>query len=542
MNIALRIEEQAKLQPSKIAIKFPKKFVNDSYLYDTKTFKELNNLSSHYAYYLNELGISKGSRVLLFVRPSIDFPCLVFALFKIGAVPVMIDPGMGRKNLLASIKQVKPEAMIAESQVHFLKMFFPTTFKTIKTSISVGIKFSKDTVRLKTIKKSPKKEFQTQTCGNDDLAAILFTSGGTGTPKGVEYTHRIFNKQTDVLQEMFSLSNKDIDLPGFPLFSFFTMAMGMTSCIPDMNPSKPAACNPHNLVQNINDNSATFVAGSPAIWERVAEYCLNYNLILPTVKHLVMFGAPVRVDLHKKLSKILTNGTTYTPYGATEALPVSCISGHTVLSKTANETIAGKGTCIGHCAPGIEVRIIKTSDEILNTLDQAIILPNNEVGEIIVRGEVVTKSYFNMPDKTQEAKIQDGDTFWHRMGDVGFIDDLGQIWFLGRKVHRVELENQTKYSIACEAIFNNHILVKKSALVSYTKKSIKKAAIVIQTRDPYFNKTKLKSELSGLAKKYSHTSDIDDFFFLEEFPVDVRHNIKIDRKKIEEMLGSGKLK
>lgn len=543
MNIALRIEEQARLRPSKIAIKFPKKFVNDSYLYDEKTFKELNAQSMHYAHYLSELGIKKGSRVLLFVKPSIDFPCLVFALFKIGAIPVMIDPGMGKKNLLASIKQVRPEAMIAESQVHFLSIFYPSVFKSIKINVSVGIKFNSKTVRLKKIKSNLKKEFVTEECVPDDPAAILFTSGGTGIPKGVEYTHKIFNKQTDALKEMFDLSEKDIDLPGFPLFSFFTMAMGMTSCIPDMNPSKPASCNPQNLVQNINDNSATFIAGSPAIWERVVEYCLNYNLILPTVKHLVMFGAPVRVDLHKKLSKILTNGTTYTPYGATEALPVSNISGQTILSKTASETLIGKGTCIGLAAPGIEIKIIKTSDNVIENLEENIILANNEVGEIIVRGDVVTKSYYNMPEKTKEAKINDNGTIWHRMGDLGFLDELGQLWFLGRKVHRVELANETKYSIATEAIFNNHILVKKSALVALRKKnSPVKPCMVIQTRDPYFNKSKLKIELRNLAIKYNHTKDIEDFYFMEEFPVDVRHNIKIDRTKIEKMLNSGNLK
>lgn len=543
MNIALRIEKQAKIRPSEIAIKFPKKLSRDSYLYETRTFKELNDISSNFAAQFEKLGITKGVKTLLFVRPSLDFPCLVFALFKLGAIPILIDPGMGRKNLLNSIEQVAPEAIIAESEVFFLSLIFSKSFKSIKTKISVGRKFFKSIHTLKEIKSKTKLDFKTFEATLEDTAAILFTSGGTGRPKGVVYTHEIFNTQTDMLQEMFGLTNKDVDLPGFPLFSFFTMSMGMTSCIPDMNPSKPAKCNPEALVQNINDNNATFIAGSPAIWERVADYCLSNNLILPSVKYLVMFGAPVRVDLHKKLSKVLTSGTTYTPYGATEALPVSNISGRYILENTAKLSDNGKGTCIGPACPQVEIKIIKVSDEVISKTTDMIELPAMSPGEIIVKAKIATKEYFQMEDKTKEAKIYEEDgSFWHRMGDIGYLDEEGKLWFLGRKVHRVELSNEVKYPISCEAIFNNHILVKKSALIKLTKNKTEKAAIVIEPTQQYINKTKMLEELKSLAKKHDHTKNIEDFFFTKAFPVDVRHNIKIDRKKLQNFVNEGKIK
>ncbi len=542
MNIASRIEAQAKIRPQQVAVRFPKKLGDDTYIYKSLTFKELNERSSHYASYLFDQGIKKGNKVLLFVRPSLDFSALVFAIFKLGAVPVLIDPGMGRKNLITAIKQVRPDALMAVAEVHFMRIFFKEAFDGIKVFISTGIAFNKDTHTLKKMKKAPKKEFITQECAPEDIAAILFTSGGTGIPKGVVYTHKIFNTQTDILQKMFSLTDKDIDLPGFPLFSFFTMAMGMTSCIPDMNPSKPAKCRPMALVQNIADNNATFVAGSPAIWERVADYCIENNLILPSVKYLVMFGAPVRVELHKKLQRVLTNGTTYTPYGATEALPISNISGKYILDNTAKLSNQGKGTCIGSPAPGIEVKIIKAHERVLNTFDEIEELESNQVGEIIVRGDVVTHEYYHMPDKTLEAKIKDGGTFWHRMGDVGYFDEEGKLWFMGRKIHRLELESEIKYSIPVEAIFNTHLLVKRSALIGINKDGKIRPAIVIEPSEKYYHQYQFKKDLMQLGSRYGHTKDIENIYFMEKFPVDIRHNIKIDRKKIERLVNVGKIK
>lgn len=148
--------------------------------------------------------------------------------------------------------------------------------------------------------------------------------------RNVVYTHKIYYEQTRLLQELFSLDENEIDFPCFPLFSLFTLCMGMTSCIPDMNPSQPAKADPKQLVQNIKDNKVTFMAGSPAIWEALGSYCIKNNITLPSVKYLVMFGAPVRNELHKRFSRILPNRTTYTPYGATESLPVANISGQMV--------------------------------------------------------------------------------------------------------------------------------------------------------------------------------------------------------------------
>ena len=393
MNIADRFTQIAQKYHNKVAVKYPRRAGN-KYRYDSITFGELESLANKYANGLSEIGFSRGSKTLLFVRPSLQFPALVFALFKLGVIPVLIDPGMGRKNLLAAIEEIAPQGLIAEPEVHFLSLLFGKSFKSVKFKVTTkGPKIGK-CLPLASLKNS-KDSFANEQLEPDEMAAILFTSGGTGRPKGVVYTHKIYTEQTRLLQELFNLTDSEIDLPCFPLFSLFTLCMGMTSCIPDMDPSKPAKANPQKLLQNITDNKVTFMAGSPAIWEALGDYCEKNKITLPTVKYLVMFGAPVRNELHEKFSKILPNGTTYTPYGATESLPVSNISGKIILEQTAILTEQGKGTCVGAPVPGVEVSIIEISDDIIENIKNARLLKPFEIGEIAVKGDIVTASYYN---------------------------------------------------------------------------------------------------------------------------------------------------
>ncbi|MGZ3788553.1 MAG: fatty acid CoA ligase family protein [Bacteriovorax sp.] len=539
MNIASRLTMNAKTFPDKRAVVFPKwNKKKQAYDYFHLTFKELEILSNKFAVQLSKLGLKKGDRTLLFLRPSLDFSAMTFALFKLGVVPVFIDPGMGRENLLKCIKESRPKALIAEAEIHYIKYFFPDVFKSVKFNVTNGLWSWGKMVKLRSMKDEKLQSFPSIQNEPEDVAAILFTSGGTGTPKGVVYTHKIFDEQTSVLQELYKLTPNDIDMPGFPLFSLFTIAMGMTSCIPDMDPTRPGSCDPKKLVQNILDQRPTFVAGSPAIWERVADYCIKHEIQLPSIKYVVMFGAPVSTRMHLKFKNLLPNGTTYTPYGATEALPVCNISGEFILKNTAYLSDEGHGTCVGMPAPGVEIKIIKSTDEVIAEFSPDFELKSFEVGEIIVKGPAVTREYMDLPDKTREAKIYEGSTFWHRMGDVGYKDDKGLLWFCGRKTHQVITPTQTLYPIPCEAIFNKHPAVKRSALVGLGASGSQVPAIVIERFDGQYLSGKgrsiFESELFAIAKKYPHTKDIQKIYLSRGFPVDVRHNIKIDRLKLKQ--------
>lgn len=549
-NIAARLPELAELHPDRIAVCAPlkgKPTSSGKFTYEELSFYELEERSNLYAEKLKAMGLQKGQKILLFIRPSLDFSAVTFAVFKAGLVPVFIDPGMGRKNLLEAVAHIQPDALIAEPEVHVIRLIFRSAFKSVRHFVTTGsFTWGKMQSLRRWRKKSnnivPVMEFMQP----EDSAAILFTSGGTGIPKGVRYTHKIFNAQVDRLKEMFDLNPEQVDLPGFPLFSLFTITMGMKSAIPAMNPSKPGLCNPEWLVQNIMDNQATFVAGSPAIWKRVAAYCLKEHLTLPSVKYLVMFGAPVPLSLHEDFKKILPNGDTYTPYGATECLPVANISGTEVLTHHRQDMNNGLGTCVGHPAPDTKIKIAPISDEPLENENDVEWLAPGELGEICILSDTVTPEYVGMEQKTKEAKIYGRDEngqqrIWHRMGDLGRIDEKGKVWFCGRKSHRIQLADTVIPSVPQETPFYQLPFIKKCAYVGPTLKGELSPSLIIEPHEKLTLKEQkaYEEEVVKWAQGHMPNTPLKRVYFHSQFPVDVRHNIKIDRLKLKAMVEEG---
>ncbi len=539
MNITQLIFQNARKFPYRKAIIAPLSYDKcDRIAYTHYTFEQFVHHSQVLSQRLSKLGVKAGTRTLLFVKPSIDFPLVVFSLFSLGAVPILIDPGVGRKNLLAAISKVQPEVLIAEPMVHYMRRFFPKAFASIRISITTqGPSFFTSRLSLQHMiirdaSQSPRSVYID--VDEHAPAAIVYTSGATGIPKGVIYTHRMFYHQVKLLKEILPRTGHDIDLSCFPLFSLFAIAMGMTSVIPWLDAGKPATADPQLLLRHIQDHGTTLASGSPAIWQRLADFCVEKKIQLPSLRGIMMFGAPIALQLHEKMQSILPNGTTYTPYGATESLPVSWISGRSILANFGERSRRGEGTCIGKVVPTTEARIIKTSFEVIAKYDEAKELAPNEVGELIVSGEQVTREYFAHREETLRSKINDGQRIWHRMGDLAYKDNEGFIWFCGRKVHQVVSDGQIFYSINCEAIFNQHPQVRRSALIAYQIADAIRPAIVLERKDrkaelPGQELTKFNSELLLLAKAHPHTRAIATFFLHQDFPVDCRHNIKIDR-------------
>lgn len=538
MNVADQITEQAMALPHKrsvVAVSGKDSFGN--YRYVHYTFIQLEKRINQFANSLKKNGVSKGDKVLVFVKPCLDFSAIAFALFKMGACPVFIDPGMGKKAFLSAVKECAPKVLIGIPKALFLQYLFFKWFKSVKIRF-VYAPFSLPGA--KSLAREADKAsfaFDSETMSDKEPAAILFTSGGTGRPKGVVYTHDIFISQTKALKEEFGLTSDDVDVPGFPLFALFTLSMGMTSCIPDMDPSRPSKADPIALKQIIMDHGATFAAGSPAIWKNLGLYCSRKKMTLPTMNHLVMFGAPIPLVLHELFSKVLPSGDTHTPYGATESLPVSNTQGSILLKKHRLEIEDGKGVFVGSPLSQVSVKIIEPTDAPIDSIEKARELSAYQAGEIIVRSPTTTKSYYQLPQKTLETKIQgeNGDV-WHRMGDMGYLDYEGGLWFCGRKAHVVLSEQGPLLSVNVEAIFNKHPEVARSALVFAGSGP----ALALERHDgakklPKEGALRFKEELLALGQQKDFTKGISRFFLCGSFPVDVRHNIKIDRKKLGRM-------
>lgn len=505
--------------------------------YRSWTFKEMDSLSDCFAQSLSELGIKRGDRVMLMVRPSIEFITLTFALFKIGAVIILIDPGMGYKNLLKCIGQVKPEGFIGIPKAHLFKLLFPKPFRTVRISVCIGPSYgifghslSADKVAKSALYGTPFAAAEMQA---DDPAAILFTTGSTGPPKGVNYEHGIFRAQLKLIRNFYKIGPDDIDQPAFPLFALFSTAMGACSVIPEMNPAKPAQVDPEKFIQTILDNNVTYSFGSPAIWNEVSNYCLRRQIILPTVKKILMAGAPVSGELLQRTISILPDDAEiHTPYGATESLPIASITAREVLAETWPLTRKGKGVCVGRMLPGIVIRIIKTSDDPVFEWHESLELQPYEIGEIVVKGAVVTKSYDNNDKENTLAKINDANGFWHRVGDLGYFDENARLWFCGRKGHRVITGTGTMYTVCCEAIFNEHPRVFRTALVGVGTTEHQVPVIIVELHDKNKNLKDLIPELKVLARQNDLTGKINHFLVHPAFPVDIRHNAKIFREKL----------
>jgi len=534
-NISEFISNQSKKHPTDISISMYKKNIFGFKKFSYYSFQVFDERVNKFVNKLTDLGVKSGDKILFFVKPNLDFSVITFALFRMGAIPVFIDPGMKKEYLFKAITDVSPDVLIGIPAVHVMRHFHKDVFSSIKIFITTGrffSFFSKSIYSRLSKMPSDASIFKPKT---NDLAAILYTSGGTGSPKGVEYTHSILIQQTKLLKEEFKLTSADIDIPGFPLFSFFTLALGLQSCIPDMNPAKPIECDPAKLYQNIIDSKATFLAGSPAIWERLADYCLQNKLKLETVRCVALFGAPVKLKIHQKFAQILKVGTTYTPYGATECLPVANISGDYILKNLSKKILLGKGMPVGKAVSGLDIKIISKSDDEIINLSDAQELSRNDIGEIIVRGDNMTKAYFQDSKATSASKIADNDKIWHRMGDVGFIDEDNLFWFCGRKQHIVTFKGKTYYPIQVELIYNQHNRVKRSALIKDPKTG--EPAVVIERYD---NKAQIDSmflmDLKNLSQTHDHLKEICKFYAIDSFPVDTRHNIKIDRLLLAKLI------
>jgi acyl-CoA synthetase (AMP-forming)/AMP-acid ligase II len=506
--------------------------------YRSWTFKEIDSLTNWFARNLTDRGVTKGDRVILMVKPSVEFITLTFALFKIGAVIILIDPGMGYKNLLKCIGKVKPEVFIGIHKAHFFKLLFPEPFKTVRTSVCIGSCFglfgkalSADAAEKS---KSYGTQFTTAQLQSDDPAAILFTTGSTGPPKGVCYEHGVFQAQLKLIREYYKIGPEDIDQPAFPLFALFSAALGACSVIPEMNAAKPAQVDPAKFIKTIRDNNVTYSFGSPAIWNVVSNYCRKEKITLPSVKKILMAGAPVPGDLLKRTLAILPDDAEiHTPYGATESLPIASITAREILADTWESTRNGKGVCVGKVLPGIKIQIIKTSDGPIEQWNESLCLPAYAIGEIVVKGPVVTSAYFNNDRENRLAKIKDANGFWHRMGDLGYFDEKARLWFCGRKGHRVITESGTMYTVCCEAISNEHPNVFRSALVGVGMQGQQVPVMIVELHGKNnYNKETLLLELKQMARKSQLTSTIEHFFVHPGFPVDIRHNAKIFREKL----------
>ena len=546
VNIASRLKESAKLAPDQKAVVFPaRRDSRGKVIYTQLTFEQLDRESDRLARGLVELGVTPGTRLVLAVPPSLEFIALTFALFKAGAVTVLIDPGMGRENIFRCLQTVNPEGFVAIPLAHVFRVLKRSKFPNARFNVTVNGRrwFWGGSTYRKLLGRDPgvaAVDFEIAPTQATDPAAIIFTSGSTGPPKGVVYEHGMFNAQVDLLRDFYDIQPGEIDLSGFPLFALFNAAMRVTTVIPDMNPTKPAQVDPAKILEAISDQQVTQAFGSPAIWNRVGRHCESTGEKLGTLRRVLSAGAPVPIHVLQRMTDAFEapGAALHTPYGATESLPVASISSIEVLGETARRSRQGAGTCVGRPFPQVKIRIVEISHDAISHIDDIRELPSGSIGEILVQAPSTTRQYFELPDATAMAKVAgENGSFWHRMGDVGWLDEQGRLWFCGRKAHIVETANGRMFTIPCEAIFNEHPKIYRSALVGVGDKPNQEPVLVAEPEAGQFPETiksreTLTRELLALGTANELTKSIARILFHRSLPVDIRHNVKIFRERL----------
>ena len=554
LNVASHLARMAREHPKQVAIHAPRGRVNPNGPTEHRaiTFAELHADSDAVAHGLSAANVTRGTRAALMVPPSPDFFALTFALLKVGAVPVLIDPGMGTNNLGKCIDEAEPAAFIGIAKAHAARRLLGWGRKTVRTTVNVGRWRMYCHTSLARLREAGRKRgpWTVPDPGATEPAAILFTSGSTGPAKGVVYTHGIFAAQVRMLKDTYGIEPGEIDLCTFPLFALFAPALGMTCVIPDMDATRPAQLDPYKAAAQLKQFGATNLFGSPAVIRRLGK--LTDPAPLASLKRVISAGAPASASAVERFVRLLPDGAeVFTPYGATEALPVANIGSREILSETRQLTEQGKGVCVGRPVAGMDVRVIRITDEPIAEWSDALLAAPGEVGEFVVRGPVVTRQYYNRPDATKLAKIRDPQTgeVMHRMGDVGYVDDRGRLWFCGRKSHRVVTPHGTLFTDTVEPVFNLGKLIGRTALVGVRRGSVTYPVLCVEKpnwpspKDDALTTEAIEECLRQRAGATFHTERITTYLIYPgTFPVDVRHNSKIFREKLavwaDKQLGS----
>jgi acyl-CoA synthetase (AMP-forming)/AMP-acid ligase II len=484
-----------------------------------KTYGELDRESDAWAAGFAARGLEPGMKTILMVKPGPELFTVLFGLFKVGAVPVVVDPGMGVRRMLHCFRTVGAEAFVGIPLAHVIRRLNPRTFRTIRASVTVRPG------------KTPCGSFAPVRVANEpqDLLVISFTTGSTGPAKGVEYTHATLDAMLAQASAAHGLGPDGVSVVTLPLFGLFDLMLGGTAVLPGVDPTRIAQADPGVVADAVERFGATAMFASPALLRRLGEL----GRPLPTLRALVSGGAPVSDDIVRSVHP-LVDGGFYITYGATEALPIASVTSGELLMSAIEQTRDGAGTCVGAPVEGLDVRIIEVTDQpILQWSDDLLVKPGT-VGEIAIAGPSVSPRYHAPATANVAAKIVEGDTVWHRTGDLGSLDDAGRLWFAGRKGQRVRTAQGTLHTVQCEGVFNAHQDVERSALVGVGVPGRQQPVLCVELRDGVAasERARVEHELRALAAWREETERIETFLFHPAFPVDVRHNAKIGREEL----------
>jgi acyl-CoA synthetase (AMP-forming)/AMP-acid ligase II len=366
------------------------------------------------------------------------------------------------------------------------------------------------------------------TVADDHPALITFTSGSTGAPKAALRTHGFLQAQHRILEKSLSLTPGERDLTTLPIFVIANLASGVLSVIPDGDLRFPGAIDPGPIVQRIDRLKLNSTAASPALLERLADYCLPRQMQLTSLQKIFTGGAPVFLRLLDKLHRLAPNANIVAVYGSTEAEPIAKIAWDEINDDDREAMLNGRGLLAGKPVPEIQLRILQTQwgtpiAPLTQAEFDAACCATNEPGEIVVTGEHVLTGYLHGRGD-EETKFQVDGRVWHRTGDAGYLDAEGRLWLLGRCAAKIEDARGSLYPFALECAASHHPNVKRAALLQHNGQRW----LLVELLKP-------QAGLNGLQKTLAWAT-LDEIRVIKKIPVDKRHNAKVDYPALAKML------
>lgn len=469
--------------------------------------KELKESSLKVANCLEDIGVCRDKKVVVTTKINEEFCQIIFACMYLGAIPTFIDPKIPEDHLRHCLNELDTEIWISDTVFSRQKVYLVENI--------IGQSKSQKQI-------SEKKQINSS---SDDTCMILYTTGTTGIPKGVPWTSEQIKSHMVVQEFNYKKHCIKNELVLFPHLAIISIAMGRSVTLPRTDTYAPAQIDIAELIEQIDSFRSEYIFASPKLWKRVGDYCKSHNIKLSPIKVISTAGSSINAKTLVTLSEFAPRTEVHIPYASTEVLmPITSISLKELVDLTRKMTSLGLGIPLGKPCKDIRVSIAPL-DEINNGI--GLTINGCEVGEIIVSGPRVTAEYVNREESTRLSKIHKNNVMWHRMGDIGYIDELGTLWFLCRKKHLRFLGEKAFFPDAIEQYFNYHLNIASTAIVCPDSSAVPSLIFPAETRGKISSS---KLETLSLAIQIPTPKPL---YFPGDLPTDTRHNSKIDRDFLE---------
>ena len=498
------------------------------------TWRHLASVVDDLALGMLDAGILPGDRVALLVPPGADLTAAVYACWRVGAIIVVADSGLGPRGLARALRGAWPRhvigverGLIAARALRIGGRRFAAGPMTASRARLLGAECT--LAALADRGRAQQRDHGVSLPplpGPDDEAAVVFTSGATGPAKGVVYRHRQVEANRDALIALYSLTSADRLVAAFAPFALYGPAMGIASAVPDIDVTKPGELDATRLADAVSAVGATLVWASPASLQNVVATAGGLGTAqrhgLSSVRLLMSAGAPVPAQLLRDALTLMPGAEAHTPYGMTEVLPVADID-----LAGLDAAGPGEGICVGIPVPGAVVGISALDDS-----GAATGLPTDEpgvTGEILVSAPWAKDRYDRLWATQSRASRDQGR---HRTGDVGHLDDAGRLWVQGRLAHVVTTADGPVTPVGVEQRVLALPGVRAAACVGVGPAGAQVVVVVVVPDLAPARRELLAGPELTLQVRNVAGVPVAAALLRSDLPVDVRHNSKIDRAEL----------